>query len=299
MSQSRADHLTTGAPSFIRPLRFFLMVGFACALALVPACGPKKEDISLDAARQAWERAEYPHSAELYAKVLARLPVNHPDHRTARFELARTYELNLRNMAAAAREYAKLLDELGEGDRSDLARDARRHLAETYGRLKQPREAINEYETLLLLFPELDDRRVIRAEIARLYREQGDFNQAVTEYRKVVENVPFDAAAEDAWQRIANISNFIQRKYDVAIDAYRILSEKSGNAAVRRTALLQIAECQVQLLRYEEAVETLRGITGLNETEQTEVRNRIRTIRKLRQTSAPPPEVDWSKKRPS
>lgn len=260
-----------------------------------PACR-KKEDISLDAARQAWEQADYPRAAQLYENVLTRFPADHPDHRTARYELARTHELNLRNAGAAAREYAKLLDELGENDRSDLARDARRHLAETYVRLKQPREAINEYETLLLLFPDLPDRRTVRAEIARLYRDQGDFNQAVTEYKKVVENALFDAATEDAWQRIANIDNFILRKYDEAIDAYRTLSEKSTSPAVRRTATLQIAECQVQLLRYEEAVETLRGVTGLNEAEQAEVRNRIRAIRKLRQTSAPPPEIDWARK---
>jgi tetratricopeptide (TPR) repeat protein len=258
-----------------------------------------REAPRVELARQAWDRGEYVQAAHAYESLLADDgdPASPEERCAARFELANTYYLNLRDYPAAARHYSQLLDAAGESSRSDLALQSRRRLAEVQALLKRPREAISEYETLLLLLPDHAERREWRFAVAELYYAEGDYDQAATEFHRVVEGAPYDALAEKTYQRLGGINHHLRKNYDDAIRAYRILSEKTLDDELRRNAKFQTSDCLVQLLRYEEAAETLQSLSPTSEAERAEIRNRIRTIRKRRQTLTPSVEIDWNRKR--
>ncbi|MBX7219682.1 MAG: tetratricopeptide repeat protein [Blastocatellia bacterium] len=283
------------SPSF--PHRIFFLFSFSLFL-LVSACRSQVKTPSLEEARQAWDKDDFQKAARLYEAYLAEQSTGPADQRrTARFELANTYFYNLRDFRAAVRQYSQLVAELGENARTEEAMQARQRLAEAYTHLGLRREAISEYESLLLFFPNLPNQRIIRKTVAELYYDQGDYDQSETEYRRVVEGVAYDAISEASYLRIASIDHRLRHKHTEAIATYQVLAEKSSQPEVRKEALLALADCQVQLMQYEAAMETLHQVPQITPEDKMEVRGRIKTIKKQRKELENRPEINWARKR--
>ncbi len=286
---------------FPRPSRTvrFVRLGLPAVLLFsllwpAPACR-RHPRVTIEEARRAWDADRFQDAARLYEQVLAqsRDPDGSAEGRVARFELADTYNFNLHDNRAAARHYAALLKALGPSDRSKQAFDARLRLAEVYARMGEFRDAINEYETLLLFFPDVPEKRALRATIAQLYYDRKDYDQARTEYLRVTTDVPFDALSEAAYQRVAGIDHHLRRKYEEAAATYQILIDKATDPKIRRTAQLDRAECLTQLLRFEDAADLLRSIPQTTPEEKADIRGRLKTIKQQRRELENHPEVNW------
>jgi lipopolysaccharide biosynthesis regulator YciM len=166
-------------------------------------------------------------------------------------------------------------------------------LAECFELLKKPREAINEYESLLQAFPQTPDRRKIRLAIADLYYGY-DQSQSLLEYQRVVKDAAYDELSEKAFLRIGGV-RFLRNEFQEAIPAYQSVEQNTKAPNIRRQARDRLADCYENLADYETAVKILeqtepdpkepdflpKRIAGIRERQKT---------RKLMQPELPPAE---------
>src|SRR5215472_2438904 len=154
---------------------------------------------TLKAASDEWASGNYQKSAELYESYLEHAPLGEESVQ-ARLQLANVYYLNLHRYEDARVQYREFLS---QAPSSPDAYSARERLAEVLSDLGKSYEAIAEYENLA---PQDEaERRRIRLRIADLYFDQKNYSQALTEYAKVNEGVPYDEMSEEAYLREASI----------------------------------------------------------------------------------------------
>jgi tetratricopeptide (TPR) repeat protein len=148
---------------------------------------------------------------------------------------------------------------------------ARERLAEALGEMGRAYEAIAEYENLNP--QDSSERRRIRLRIADLYFAQRNYSQALTEYEKVVEQVPYDELSEQAYLREASIYHIERAQYQQALPVYEKLSTLSGDGKVRIRAMYGLVDCHAGLYQFDEAIKTLRAIK--DDAEQADVARRV------------------------
>jgi tetratricopeptide (TPR) repeat protein len=240
-------------------------------------------------ARAAWVDQNYAAAAKDYEEYLATNPQG-PEAEDAELALADIYYHNLKQYDRARDRYADFLQTYPS---SDHAYDARQRLAEAQVELKALPEAIAQYETLLEEHPDTPDRRTIRATIADLYYQRGDYNQSELEYDRVVANAPYDELTEQALLRLASIYHLIRGQEERAIPTYDRVAQSTDDPDVRRTALYSLSETYASLFRYDEAIATLARID--DPAEAAYVAQRTAELQRQKKEHVDAPEVDWSR----
>jgi len=214
---------------------------------------------TLKSASEEWSSGNYPKSAELYERYLEHAPLGEESVQ-ARLRLANIYYLNLHRYEDARVQYREFLSQAPSGPD---AYNARERLAEVLSDLGKSYEAIAEYENLAP--QEEAERRRIRLRIADLYFDQKNYSQALTEYAKVNEGVPYDEMSEEAYLREASIYQLSRGLYVQAMPVYRKLAAESQDPKVRRRAIYSIVDCYAGMYQCDEAIKTLREIKDASE----------------------------------
>jgi tetratricopeptide (TPR) repeat protein len=252
------------------PRRLLALSLLGC-LMLVPmlagGCGRGDVDQSLARAIGAWDSGDYKLAAEEYERYLEEGPSSEKAAE-ARFQLANIYYFKLQRYDQARANYTLFLERHSTNANAQVARE---RLAEVLGEMGRSYEAIAEYENLNP--QDANERRRIRLRIADLYFAQRNYSQALTEYEKVVEKVPYDELSEQAYLREASVFHIERNQYQQAIPIYQKLVSDSSDVEVRRRATYGLADCYAGLYRFDEGIKTLRTIT--EESERADVGRRV------------------------
>lgn len=249
--------------------RFVLLpvLVIACSvLVLVSACRRDAEQ-SLTRAVEAWGSGDYKLAVEEYERYLYQRPTGDKAPE-ARFQLANIYYFKLQRYDQARLNYVAFIEQNPSNANTPLARE---RLAEVLAEMGRSFEAIAEYENLNP--PDAGERRRIRLRIADLYFAQRNYSQALTEYEKVIEKVPYDELSEQAYLREASVYHIERGQYLQALPVYDKLTSMSADPKVRLRAAYGTAECYAGLYRFDEAIKTLRTIK--EESEQSDVSRRV------------------------
>jgi tetratricopeptide (TPR) repeat protein len=239
----------------------------ACSmLVLVSACRRDAEQ-SLTRAVEAWDSGDYKLAVEEYERYLYQRPTGDKAPE-ARFQLANIYYFKLQRYDQARVNYIAFIEQNPSNANTPLARE---RLAEVLAEMGRSFEAIAEYENLNP--PDAGERRRIRLRIADLYFAQRNYSQALTEYEKVIEKVPYDELSEQAYLREASVYHIERGQYLQALPVYDKLTSMSADPKVRLRAAYGTAECYAGLYRFDEAIKTLRTIK--EESEQSDVSRRV------------------------
>jgi len=227
----------------------------------------------LDRAQDAWDSGDYEKSAQYYEEFLRENPQSDKAAH-ARFLVATICQRDLRQYDRAIQHFIHLIEDF---PKSPDAYEARLRLSECYAAVGKNREAISEYESVLLFARDEKERRRIRLNIADLYYDMNDLGQAVAEYVKVTAKAPYDELAERAWLRIGGI-RLLRDEFDEAIPAYQTVADKTADPTIRRVARFGLADCYERTFQYDQAVSTLEG-TEPDPRSPDYIRQRIDSIR--------------------
>ncbi len=254
----------------------FLVCLMLAALA-VGACH-RDAGQSLTRAVEAWDSGDYKLAAEEYERYLYQNPTGDkaPD---ARFQLANIYYFKLQRYDRASANYTAFLEQSPSHPNAPLVRE---RLAEVLGELGRSYEAIAEYENLNP--QDSSERRRIRLRIADLYFAQRNYSQALTEYDKVIENVPYDELSEQAFLREASVYHVERGQYQQALPVYQKLVSMSADPKLRLRATYGMAECYAGLYQFDEAIRSLRSIK--DEAEQADVSRRVGELEQQKREAA-------------
>jgi tetratricopeptide (TPR) repeat protein len=258
---------------------------FALCL-LFSGCGSR--GTLLNEAQTAWDRGDYQAAVTHYEEFLKGAP---PSEQAANvhFEAAKIYYLNLKQYDRAAEHYIRLIEDFPQFPKRE---QAYLQLAECFELMKKPREAISEYESLLIAFPDTPERRKIRLAIADLYYGY-DQSQALVEYQKVVKDAAYDELAEKAYLRIGGV-RFLRNEFQEAIPPYQMVAQNTQDPNIRRQARDRVADCYENLAEYDRAVKILEQ-TEPDPQQPGYLQKRIAGIRerqKTRKLIQPPPEPE-------
>ena len=227
---------------------------------------------------EAWDSGDYQVAAEEYERYLSQRPTGDQAPQ-ARFQLANIYYFKLQRYDQARVNYAAFIESNPTNPNAQLARE---RLAEVLGEMGRSFEAIAEYENLNL--QEASEHRRIRLRIADLYFAQRNYSQALAEYEKVIERVPYDELSEQAYLREASVYHIERGQYQQALPVYEKLTSMSADPKVRLRAAYATAECYAGLYQFEAAIKTLRTIKEASE--QTDVSRRIAELEVQKQEAA-------------
>jgi tetratricopeptide (TPR) repeat protein len=239
--QLTTDHWPL-ATSLILPLAF-------CLLTSTTACSRGE---LLDRAQAAWDNGDYAKAAEYYEQFMSENPQNEQVS-FARYRAATIYHRDLKKYDRAIEHYIHLIEDF---PKSPELLDARLRLAECYTASGKRREAISEYENLLAMVTDEQEKRRVRLNIAELYYELNDLGQAIAGYQAVTGHELYDELSERAYLRIGGIRLFLN-EYDDARSAYQAVAQNTGNSMIRRIARFGIADCYQRASLYDLAVKTL------------------------------------------
>lgn len=270
-----AKRLLASSPR--RPVALSLLLCLILAAVLAGACHRDTEQ-SLERAVEAWDSGNYKLAAEEYERYLERDPSS-AKAAEARFQLANIYYFKLQRYDQARAGYSEFLEGNPTHSNAQLARE---RLAEVLGEMGRSYEAIAEYENLNP--QDATERRRIRLRIADLYFAQRNYSQALTEYEKVIEKVPYDELSEQAYLREASVYHIERGQYQQAVPIYQKLASDSSDGKVRTRAAYGLADCYGGLYQFDEAIKTLRSIK--DESEQADLSRRVAELEQLKKEAA-------------
>ncbi len=268
-----------------RPLTLLALVAL-CILLLLSGCRSKVS--LLGQAQAAWDRGDYQAATGHYEDFLKTAP-SPEQAANVHFEVAKIYYLNLKQYDRAAEHYIRLIEDFPQFPKRE---QAYHQLAECFELTKKPREAISEYESLLIAFPDTPDRRKIRLAIADLYNDY-DQSQALVEYQKVVKDAPYDELSEKAYLRIGGV-RYVRGNFEEAIPVYEAVDQNTKDPIIRRQARERLADCYEGMVNYDKAVDILEH-TESDPNDPGYLQKRIEGIRERQKTRkliqpAPTPE---------
>lgn len=231
-----------------------------------PGCKYSAER-TLEKAAAARQAGDYQAAAQLFERYLQSNPAG-SESIDARLQLADLYYLNLHSYDQALTQYSEILN---ESPGEPVAQAARERMAGVLSDLGRSFEAIAEYEKLNP--PDEADRRRIRLRIADLYFDQRNFSQALTEYAKVSDGIPYDQLSEQACLREASIYHLERGQFQLALPIYQKIASASTDPKVRERVTFSISECYASLYDYDNAIKALREIK--DPAEQSYIASRL------------------------
>ncbi len=199
-------------------------------------------------------RGQYREAITLFAEVVLQAPAS-PMAAEALYEMGLIHFLKLRDVNAARTTLRSLLNKYPE---SEVANDARLTLARLYEEdLQAPEKAIQEYEELLSRLDDPGEEKAISLSIADCHYRLDHLQRAADDYRRVIEDYPYDARSDLAFLRLAHIGTLSGRIEEV-LEILGALLEVTDQPEHRRRAFIARAEALLALNRYGEAKACLK-----------------------------------------
>lgn len=180
---------------------------------------------------------------------------------------------------------------------SDIADDAQFYLAESQYGLGEYLVAINEFQQLLSRWPQSDLTEKTRYRLAECYfaltphytRDQSYGEKAIAAFQNFIDEYPFSTYRQEAENNIREIRLGMARKIQSSAQVYMVLKEWNAalitlqeiqdsyfDTEILSEALLDMAECHVNLQEYDKAMEYLAKISAENFEESNSLRyNRL------------------------
>lgn len=253
-----------GLPVFV--LGVGLLLGGGCARRAL-----------LEQAQQAWDADDFGAAVNYYETFLRENPEN-DQAAEIRFRVATICARDLHEYDRAIAHFIRLLEDHPQFP--DLLK-ARLRLAECYAAAEKRNEAISEYENLLPLLSDSQEKRRLRLQIADLYYDKNDLRQAVVEYQKVAQGQERDDLQVRATLRLAQVA-YLRDDLEAAMLAFGQVLERSPDPLIKRIAQLGMVDCYERVLRFDEAVALLQAINSdltAGTREQEQLQRRIAEMR--------------------
>lgn len=257
----------------VKTFIFCLFLFTSCVFSL--SC--RSRDALLTQAQAAWDNKDYVAATGRYEEFLKD---SQPSDQTAEihFKAANIYYLNLKQYDHAAEHYIRLIEDY---PKFSSIEQSHQRLAECYAEMKKIREAVGEYEKLLIAFPDTENKRKIRMAIADLYYEN-DKSQSLVEYQKVAKDVAYDALSEKAYLKIGGV-RILRNEFEAAQSAFRAVIENTTDAMIRRQTRDRLADCLENTSKHEEAIQILEQ-TEVDPKDPNYLKTRIAGIRERQKT---------------
>ncbi len=233
----------------------------------------------------------YAQAVKLYQEYLKKYPRGEFAEKSL-YNLGNIYYLNLRDTAQAKSTYERFLDVYPT---SQYAFVVGGRLAELYERdLQDYRKAIDLLEQVSMRTPSREDWRRVRFEIADDYFRLDEFDQAIIEFNKLIQEEPDDHRSDEARIKLAAIYE-IRKQWRDAINQLQQVLNQTKCAECRRHAEFEVVDCYASLERYDQAIATLKQFKPAPE-DQKFVAQRLADLERLKQESRAPQEVNWQKR---
>lgn len=230
----------------------------------------------------------YPQAVELYQEYLQKYPHGVYAEKS-QYNLGNIYYLNLRQPAQAQQAYELFLEEYPS---SQYAFTVGERLAELYEEdLQDYRKAIDVLEQISLRTPTRDDWRRVRYEIADDYFLLDEFDQAIIEFNRLIQDQPDERRSDEARIKLAAIYE-IRKQWREAIDELQQVIDQSHCSDCRRHAQFEVVDCYASLEHYDQAIAALKSIHPRPE-DQSFVTQRLAELEKLKNERHAPREVNW------
>ncbi len=235
----------------------------------------------------------YDQAVMLYQSYLQKYP-NGEFAEKGRYNLGNIYYLNLRDTARAQAAYEGFLEIYPNSQYAFMVGD---RLAELYERdLLDYRKAIDILEQISLHTPSRDDWRRVRYKIATDYFHLDQFDQAIIEFKKLIQDQPGEHRSDEARIKLAAIYE-IRRQWHEAIAQLQDIIDHSRCEDCRRHAQLEIVDCYASQEHLDQAIAALKRISPRPE-DRDYVSQQLKELEKLKNDRRSPHEVNWIKKAP-
>ena len=153
------------------------------------------------------------------------------------------------------------LDVLGKNLNSSAGVEALRQLANSFAR--EGKETAYLYLYVTLAHPNTQVSRAAQVMLADIHYQQGDYPQALNEYKSVIEVDSEDSAASSAQEAIQKIRSHLaesadlyyqQGKYEQALNTYQRLIQHQAKGPKAASFESKLAFCLYKLKRFDEAI---------------------------------------------
>lgn len=268
----------------------FVFLGF-CVLAMA-ACS-RSESHLFGRAEGAQRVGSYDQAVLLYESYLQKYP-NGEFAEKGLYNLGNIYYLNLRNPGKAQAAYERFLEKYPSSQYAFTAGD---RLAELYERdIQDYRKAIDVLEQISLHTPSRDEWRRIRYKIATDYFHLDQFDQAIIEFKKLIQDQPEEHRSDEARIKLAAIYE-IRKQWHEAVVQLQDIIDHSKCEECRRHAQLEIVDCYVSQDRLDQAIAALKKITPHPE-DRDYVAQQLAELERRKIDRRSPHEVNWIRKSP-
>jgi outer membrane protein assembly factor BamD (BamD/ComL family) len=235
----------------------------------------------------------YDQAVLLYESYLQRYP-NGEFAEKGLYNLGNIYYLNLRNPGKAQATYEDFLKKYPSSQYAFTVGD---RLAELYERdIQDYRKAIDVLEQISRHTPSRDDWRRIRYKIATDYFHLDQFDQAIIEFKKLIQDQPEEHRSDEARIKLAAIYEIRKQWHDAVVQLQDII-DHSNCEECRRHAQLEIVDCYVSQERPDLAIAALKKINPRPE-DRDFVAQRLAELENRRNDRRTPHEVNWLRKSP-
>lgn len=222
----------------------------ALGASLLLACGTDIQS-GIDSANDLLYRKEYIQAERLLRKLLKRIEDQgdlDEDEEQQRLwvldRLGATNALYLHNYAQAIADYGQLVRLYPKTDQALTARAA---VADIYQhKLGDVETAIDEYQKLVLEFPNRAETRWAQLQIAQSYFHLKNYDQARAEAQALTKRWPDSPEAAQARFQIAN-SYYLQERYTDAVETYESILKGKPDDQLKALVLFELGNCYQEL----------------------------------------------------
>jgi len=235
---------------FSRTFIFFVL------LAFISGCVPEKKEL-VSKKESLFERAklfeldrEYNKAIVTYQMIAVNAPLSDKAP-LALFEVGRIQFFLLNKPKDALETLRKLVDKYSNNEKAVPAQFLIGNILEEL--LLNYREAIGEYSKLTRNYPYSKLTAESQYRVGLCYYKLGEYSQAITEFKEVLEKYFKSDFADLSLYKIGDIY-YITENYSKAIKVYQELLDVFPNSLYARDARFYSAQCQENLLKFDEAI---------------------------------------------
>lgn len=275
---------------------FVFIVGIGSSLGLI-GCKEDMKDL-YQKAMKAYQAEEYQKTAELFETILKKYP-DQSLSRKARYEMGKIYLYKLKQPQKALKHFQDLYAQSQPGKYSLEALKLIGHIYDTS--LNDCLKGIEAYRLLIKDYASDIDAAEYQFAIAECYFKLHDYEQAMMEYKRLVEQYPNSSYVPRTTFQIAN-SYALEEEWEQSISLHEelLLSDTLSEQLVADNKL-ELAFCYEQQERFEDALKLYQELQGIDPKtvviDMTLLERKIERVQKsIKESKKGPSEVDWKRK---
>lgn len=266
-----------------------------CCLSLT---GCKEDMKSLyQKAVNAYQTENYQQAADLFETILEKYP-DQTLSLKARYELGNIYLNKLKQPENALKHLQTLY---AKSDPGKYAMESLKMIGYIYDKsLNDCLKGVDAYRLLLEKYAAEVDAAAYRYDIGECFFRLHDYEQAMQEYQKIVEQAPNPYALQASFQ-IAN-SHALLEQWDEAIERYQaLLLADAISPEFGTDVMLELAFCYEQVEQFEDALKLYQKIqsapANAEKTDTALLERKIERVKDaIKESKKSPAAVDWRRR---